>query len=69
MLVIAPERSSYTGRLDGSRKRRPKGVPVISYDRLINSDQIDLYISHQVPVIGRKIAEYALQKVHRKATM
>ncbi|MDQ3490303.1 MAG: substrate-binding domain-containing protein [Acidobacteriota bacterium] len=44
-------------------KAKAKGVPVISYDRLINSDKIDLYISHQVPVIGRKIAEYALQKV------
>jgi D-xylose transport system substrate-binding protein len=30
---------------------------------LINSDKIDLYVSHQVPVIGRKIAEYALSKV------
>jgi D-xylose transport system substrate-binding protein len=38
-------------------------VPVISYDRLINSDKIDVYISHQVPVIGQKIAEYALEKV------
>jgi len=36
---------------------------VISYDRLINSDKIDAYISHQVPVIGKKIAEYALQKI------
>ncbi len=34
---------------------------MISYDRLIDSDKLDLYISHQVPVIGRKIAEYALQ--------
>jgi D-xylose transport system substrate-binding protein len=44
-------------------KAKAQGVPVISYDRLINSDKIDLYISHQVPVIGRKMAEYALQKV------
>lgn len=42
-------------------KAKAQGVPVISYDRLINSDKIDLYISHQVPVIGQKIAEYALQ--------
>ena len=42
-------------------KAKAKGVPVISYDRLINSDKIDLYISHQVPVIGKKIAEYALK--------
>lgn len=44
-------------------KAKAQGVPVISYDRLINSDKIDVYISHQVPVIGRKIAEYALQHV------
>jgi D-xylose transport system substrate-binding protein len=42
-------------------KAKAQGVPVISYDRLINSDKIDLYISHQVPVIGQKIAEYALK--------
>ncbi|NNE99820.1 MAG: substrate-binding domain-containing protein, partial [Pyrinomonadaceae bacterium] len=44
-------------------KAKAQGVPVISYDRLINSNKIDLYISHQVPVIGRKMAEYALKKV------
>jgi D-xylose transport system substrate-binding protein len=44
-------------------KAKAKGIPVISYDRLINSDKIDLYISHQVPVIGQKMAEYALQHV------
>ncbi len=44
-------------------KAKAQNVPVISYDRLINSDRIDLYISHQVPVIGKKMAEYALQKV------
>ena len=43
-------------------KAKAQGVPVISYDRLINSDKIDAYISHQVPVIGRKIAEYALKE-------
>ena len=46
-------------------KAKAQNVPVISYDRLINSENIDLYISHQVPVIGRKMAEYALQKVPR----
>jgi D-xylose transport system substrate-binding protein len=44
-------------------KAKAKNIPVISYDRLINSDKIDLYISHQVPVIGQKMAEYAMQKV------
>lgn len=60
-IVIAPSNSTQAASM--VEKAKAKGVPVISYDRLINSDQIDLYISHQVPVIGRKIAEYALAKV------
>lgn len=60
-LVIAPNNATQAASMVEKAKQR--GVPVISYDRLINSDQIDLYISHQVPVIGRKIAEYALAKV------
>lgn len=59
-LVIAPHDA--TQAVSMVDKAKAKGVPVISYDRLINSDKIDLYISHQVPVIGRKIAEYALEK-------
>ena len=60
-LVIAPSNATQAASM--VEKAKAKGVPVISYDRLINSEKIDLYISHQVPVIGRKIAEYALQKV------
>lgn len=60
-LVIAPHDATQAASMVD--KAKAKGVPVISYDRLINSDKIDLYISHQVPVIGRKIAEYALNKV------
>lgn len=61
VLVIAPHDATQAASM--VEKAKKQGVPVISYDRLINSDQIDAYISHQVPVIGRKIAEYALQKV------
>lgn len=61
VLVIAPHDATQAASM--VEKAKAKGVPVISYDRLINSDKIDLYISHQVPVIGRKIAEYALAKV------
>ncbi|MBX7169693.1 MAG: substrate-binding domain-containing protein [Pyrinomonadaceae bacterium] len=61
VLVIAPQDAVQAAQM--VEKAKAKGVPVISYDRLINSDKIDVYISHQVPVIGRKIAEYALQKV------
>lgn len=60
-LVIAPQNATQAAALVD--KAKSQGVPVISYDRLIDSDKIDLYISHQVPVIGRKIAEYALEKV------
>ena len=61
VLVIAPHDATQAASMVD--KAKAQGVPVISYDRLINSDKIDLYISHQVPVIGTKIAEYALQKV------
>jgi D-xylose transport system substrate-binding protein len=60
-LVIAPQDATQAASM--VEKAKAQGVPVISYDRLINSDKIDVYVSHQVPVIGRKIAEYALQKV------
>jgi D-xylose transport system substrate-binding protein len=61
VLVIAPHDATQAASMVD--KAKAQNVPVVSYDRLINSDKIDLYISHQVPVIGRKIAEYALQKV------
>jgi D-xylose transport system substrate-binding protein len=61
VLVIAPQNATTAAAM--VEKAKAQNVPVISYDRLINSDKIDVYISHQVPIIGRKIAEYALQKV------
>lgn len=61
VLVIAPQDATQSASMVD--KAKAQGVPVISYDRLINSDKIDVYVSHQVPIIGRKIAEYALQKV------
>lgn len=61
VLVIAPHDATQSASM--VEKAKAQGVPVISYDRLINSDKIDLYISHQVPVIGRKMVEYAVDKV------
>lgn len=61
VLVIAPHEATQAAQMVEMAKS--KNVPVISYDRLINSDKLDVYISHQVPVIGRKIAEFALAKV------
>ncbi len=60
VLVIAPQDATQAASM--VEKAKAQNVPVISYDRLINSDKIDLYISHQVPVIGQKMAEYALEK-------
>ncbi|MEQ1923121.1 MAG: substrate-binding domain-containing protein [Pyrinomonadaceae bacterium] len=60
VLVIAPHDATQAASM--VEKAKSQNVPVISYDRLINSDKIDVYISHQVPVIGKKIAEYAIQK-------
>jgi D-xylose transport system substrate-binding protein len=61
VLVIAPHDATQAASMVD--KAKAQGVPVISYDRLINSDKIDVYISHQIPIVGRKIAEYALQHV------
>jgi D-xylose transport system substrate-binding protein len=60
VLVIAPQDATQAASMVD--KAKAQGVPVISYDRLINSDKLDAYVSHQVPVIGKKIAEYALAK-------
>lgn len=59
VLVIAPHDATQAASM--VEKAKVQNVPVVSYDRLINSDKIDIYVSHQVPVIGRKMAEYALQ--------
>jgi D-xylose transport system substrate-binding protein len=61
VLVIAPHDATQAASM--VEKAKAQCVPVISYDRLINSEKLDLYVSHQVPVIGQKIAEYALEKV------
>jgi D-xylose transport system substrate-binding protein len=63
VLVIAPHDATQAASMVD--KAKAQNVPVISYDRLINSDKIDLYVSHQVPVIGRRMAEYALERVPR----
>src|SRR6476661_8213068 len=59
VLVIAPHDATQAATMVD--KAKAQGIPVISYDRLIDSPKIDLYISHQVPIIGKKIAEYALE--------
>jgi len=59
VLVIAPQNA--TQAVSMVEKAKAQGIPVISYDRLINSDKLDLYVSHQVPLLGKMQAEYALK--------
>lgn len=61
VIVIAPHDATQAASMVD--KAKAQGVLVISYDRLINSPNIDLYISHQIPVVGRKMTEYAVEKV------
>src|SRR3712207_931075 len=43
VIVIAPHDATQAASM--VEKAKAQGVPVISYDRLINSDKIDLYVS------------------------
>ena len=61
VLIVAPHNGEIAASIVEAAHR--KGVPVISYDRLIRNSDVDLYISHQVVRIGEMQAEYALQHV------
>lgn len=61
VLIVAPHNGEIAASIVEAAHR--KGVPVISYDRLIRNADVDLYISHQVVRIGEMQAEYALQHV------
>jgi D-xylose transport system substrate-binding protein len=63
VLIIAP----HNGEIAASivEAAHAKGVPVISYDRLIRNADVDLYVSHQVEKIGELQAGYALTHVPR----
>ncbi|MEP6925649.1 MAG: substrate-binding domain-containing protein [Pyrinomonadaceae bacterium] len=58
VLIIAPHNAQVAAASVASAKKQ--GVPVISYDRLVKSDDLDLYVSHQVTKIGEMQAKYAL---------
>ena len=60
VLVIAPSNATQAASMVAKAKQQ--GIPVVSYDRLVKSDEVDIYVAHQLPLIGRKIAEYALAK-------
>ena len=59
VLIIAPHNATNAATI--VEKAKKQGVPVISYDRLVKSDDLDLYISHQVTKIGQMQADYALK--------
>src|SRR5919106_2340593 len=59
VLIVAP----HNGEIAASivENAHAKGVPVISYDRLIKNSDVDLYVSHQVVKMGEMQGEYALK--------
>src|SRR5258706_556305 len=59
VLIVAPHNGEIAASIVEAAHR--KGVPVISYDRLIRNADVDLYVSHQVERIGEMQAEYALK--------
>lgn len=59
VLVIVPHDATQAASMVA--KAKAQGVPVISYDRLVKSDDLDLYVSHQVTKIGEMQARYALE--------
>ena len=63
VLVIAPHDAKQAARI--VETAGSAGVPVISYDRLILSADISLYVSHRIEVVGELIARYAVDRVPR----
>jgi D-xylose transport system substrate-binding protein len=59
VLIVVPHNGEVAGSIVEAAHR--KGVPVISYDRLIRDADVDLYLSHQIVKIGELQAQYALQ--------
>ncbi|MFL6282612.1 MAG: sugar ABC transporter substrate-binding protein [Pyrinomonadaceae bacterium] len=59
VLIVAP----HNGEIAASivQNAHAKGVPVISYDRLIKNSDVDLYVSHQVVKMGEMQGDYALK--------
>jgi D-xylose transport system substrate-binding protein len=61
VLIVAPHNGEIAASIVEAAHR--KGVPVISYDRLIRDADVDLYVSHQVERMGEMQADYALKHV------
>ncbi|HXI14463.1 MAG TPA: substrate-binding domain-containing protein [Thermoanaerobaculia bacterium] len=63
VLIVVPHNGEIAASIVEAAHR--KGVPVIAYDRMIRSADVDLYVSHQVERMGEMQAEYALKHVPR----
>jgi D-xylose transport system substrate-binding protein len=61
VLIVAPHNGDIAASI--VENAHAKGVPVISYDRLIKNSEPDLYVSHQVIRMGEMQGEYALKHV------
>ena len=61
VLIVAPHNGDIAASI--VQNAHAKGVPVISYDRLIKNSEPDLYVSHQVVKMGEMQGEYALKHV------
>lgn len=64
VLIVAPHNQEVAASIVEAAHRQ--GVPVISYDRLIRSSDVDLYLSHQVVKMGEMQAKYLLDHVGKK---
>ena len=64
VLIVAPHNGEIAASIVEAAHRQ--GVPVISYDRLIQNSDVDLYISHQVVKMGEMQAKYLLDHVSKR---
>jgi D-xylose transport system substrate-binding protein len=64
VLIVAPHNGEIAASIVEAAHRQ--GVPVISYDRLIQNSDVDLYISHQVVKMGEMQAQYLLDHVSKR---
>jgi len=63
VLIVAPHNGVAAASIVEMARRQNK--PVISYDRLIQSPNVSLYVSHQVVKIGEMQGRYAIEHAPR----
>lgn len=60
VLVVIPHNGEVAATI--VEKAKAKGVPVISYDRLIKNSEVDLYISFDNEKVGQMQAQYLIER-------